>query len=300
MSDSSYIMSGNPSGDQPPSLATINPAASLPLKLTPTNFPSWCVQLLSLLQGLDLVSYLNGSTVPPTEKIQVDGAEVPNLAYINWFCQDKLLFNSLLASVSEGVNPFITAAPTMASAWKTLVWMYANSSRSRIMTLCDRLLAEKKGDRDVSAFVQSLRSTTTEMVIVVMVIHDDELVSLYLCGLNDDYTEFVIGVRARETPPTIEDLLDRPLSLEADIKARRTSHMSLVTAYNTQRDSGGRHGVGHGRGQRLRIFLLLQRLHYCLDFSRSHDEGESRCPSVLNANSVKNGHTAKQCFQLHH
>ncbi|OMO88823.1 hypothetical protein COLO4_20063 [Corchorus olitorius] len=46
-----------------PTVIQINTTSQLPLKLTYTNFPSWKVQLDTLLFGLDLDGYLNGHTI---------------------------------------------------------------------------------------------------------------------------------------------------------------------------------------------------------------------------------------------
>ena len=44
-----------------PSLSPLYVAAQLPLKLTPTNFPSWRAQFNALLLGYDLTGYIQGS-----------------------------------------------------------------------------------------------------------------------------------------------------------------------------------------------------------------------------------------------
>ncbi|KAI5337260.1 hypothetical protein L3X38_016529 [Prunus dulcis] len=48
------------------SLITINAAAQLPVKLTPTNYPSWHAQFNALLIDYDLMGYVDASsTCPP-------------------------------------------------------------------------------------------------------------------------------------------------------------------------------------------------------------------------------------------
>ncbi|CAL9007908.1 unnamed protein product [Prunus brigantina] len=47
-----------------PTLITINVIAQLPVKLTPTNYPSWRAQFNALLYGYDLMGYVDGSSLP--------------------------------------------------------------------------------------------------------------------------------------------------------------------------------------------------------------------------------------------
>ncbi|CAL1389684.1 unnamed protein product [Linum trigynum] len=137
-----------------------NPATSLPLKLTAQNFPSWCAQLSSLLDGLDLTDYLDGTFVVSDVMVTVNGASVCYPAYLRWYRQDQLLLNGIFASVSEGVLPFISSSATSYTAWSTLQRLYVGSSQSRVMTLSDRLYEESKGDRDDNAGRGSGRSSS--------------------------------------------------------------------------------------------------------------------------------------------
>lgn len=79
-------------------LISINATAQLPLKLTPTNYPSWWAQINAMLFG-----YLDGSNKCPSKTIVKDDKEVPNNAHALWLRQDRLILNFILASVSKHV-----------------------------------------------------------------------------------------------------------------------------------------------------------------------------------------------------
>ncbi|GKV19237.1 hypothetical protein SLEP1_g29524 [Rubroshorea leprosula] len=95
-------------------------SAVFPLKLTPTNYPSWKTQFTCLVAGYDLLGFLDGTNPCPV-------ATEPT--YALWARQDQLLRHALITSVSENITPYIAAAPTAQHAWEMLANLYANRSR---------------------------------------------------------------------------------------------------------------------------------------------------------------------------
>ena len=109
-----------------PPLIIINVVAQLPLKLTPTNYPSWCTQFNSLLLGYNLLGYLNGGTPCPEATETQNGVITPNPLYSHWVQHDQLLFYVIFASLSEPLMPFIASATTSRKAWDKIAQTYAN------------------------------------------------------------------------------------------------------------------------------------------------------------------------------
>ncbi|EXB36766.1 hypothetical protein L484_004012 [Morus notabilis] len=85
----------------PTQLVFFNPAAQLPLKLTPNNYPAWRAQVLSLLQGYNLLGYVNGNIPQPPAIVTQNGVESPNPNHTHWVQQDQLLLHSIFASLPE-------------------------------------------------------------------------------------------------------------------------------------------------------------------------------------------------------
>ncbi|GKV22301.1 hypothetical protein SLEP1_g32183 [Rubroshorea leprosula] len=75
-------------------IITFNVAAHFPLKLTPSNYPSWRAHFLSILTVYKLTGYLNGSKPcppPPT-------GEVPDSPFELWTRQDQSIRHAILTS----------------------------------------------------------------------------------------------------------------------------------------------------------------------------------------------------------
>ncbi|CAL1379219.1 unnamed protein product [Linum trigynum] len=116
-----------------PTLVTFNPAAQLPLKLTPSNLASRRSQLETLLLDLDLYGFIDGTTAAPVRTITENGATKPNPAFQLWFRQDKLILHALRCSISESMYSFVSSASTSRTAWLILDKLYASNAQSRII-----------------------------------------------------------------------------------------------------------------------------------------------------------------------
>ncbi|CAL1407462.1 unnamed protein product [Linum trigynum] len=225
-------------------IITFNPAAQLPLKLTPTNFASWRSQLETLLMGFDLIGFIDGSNVAPPQSISADGAATANPAYRNWFRQDKLILHALRCSIDESIYSFVSAASTARDAWLILEKLYASNAQSRINHLKGKIGKITRGDRDVLAFVNDLKSTAAELALIGEPVKDLDLVVHCLRGLGDDYKAFFAAVRARGPGLTVEDLVDSLVEYESDLKSQQ--HTIIPTAFYTQ----GQRSDGHPRSPR--------------------------------------------------
>ncbi|CAL1376255.1 unnamed protein product [Linum trigynum] len=213
-------------------IVTFNPAAQLPLKLTPTNFASWRSQLETLLMGLDLSGYIDGTSIAPPQLITVDAAVISNPAYRNWFRQDKLILHALRCSIDESIYSFVSAAATARDAWLILEKLYASNAQSRIIHLKGKLAKTIKGNRDILTFVNELKTTAAELAIIDEPVKDIDLVVHCIRGLGEEYKSFSAAVRARGPGLTLEDLVDSLVEYEADLKAQQQS--SVPTVFYTQ------------------------------------------------------------------
>ncbi|OMO71465.1 hypothetical protein COLO4_28232 [Corchorus olitorius] len=126
-------------------LISINSAAQLPIKLNTQNYPSWRAQFNSLLLGHKLLGFVDGSNKPPPATIlsandkETIPSTVSNPEYEIWFQQDQLLLHGIISSTTEGVIPFTASCQTSKQAWDKLTQMFANKSRSRMMSLTEKL-----------------------------------------------------------------------------------------------------------------------------------------------------------------
>ncbi|CAL1365660.1 unnamed protein product [Linum trigynum] len=117
---------------------TLNPASQLPTKLIGDNFPTWRVQLFTLLRGLDLLKFLDDSHHAPAA---TNEASVRTL----WYRRDQLLLHANHASMSSSVAPYVSTATSYRDAWTTLERMFASQSRQHVIHLIEKLGRETLG-----------------------------------------------------------------------------------------------------------------------------------------------------------
>ncbi|GKV11696.1 hypothetical protein SLEP1_g22924 [Rubroshorea leprosula] len=169
---------------------SFNSAAFL-VKLTPNNYLSWKAQFVSLFGGYELDGFLDGSHPCPV-------ATEPT--YSLWARQDQLLRHALITSVSENITPYIAAVAIAQQAWETLAKLYANCSRTRVITLKERLQTMKRDGHPVSEYLRSLKIVADELGTVDRPLSDDDLTVYILNGLGPEFREIAASLRTRPFP----------------------------------------------------------------------------------------------------
>lgn len=228
-------------------LISINAASQIPIKLTPSNYPSWRAQFHSLLLGYDLIGFIDGSfSCPQKTTTSSTDASVPNPTYTYWIRQDQLLLHAIIASVSETVLPLIASSTTSKEAWERLIKLYANKSRSRAMHLKEKLTLFRRESRSVSEYLQGLKSISDELCLIDHPISEDDLIIHVLNGLGSEFKEIAVAIRARESPISFEELHDKLVEHENFLK-REDAHneVSIISANHTRRSNGSNTNRGN-------------------------------------------------------
>ncbi|CAA0842104.1 Unknown protein [Striga hermonthica] len=221
------------------SLITLNTGTQIPIKLDGTNYPAWRVQFNALLIGYDLQGYVDGTNpCPPSTD---DG-------YTRWKRQDQLLIHAIISSVTAQVVNFLGNVTTSKQAWDILTHMYANKSRSRVMTLKERLATTVKGSRSITEYLQTIRSVSDELAIIQSPVDDLDLVIHTLNGLGREYRELSAALRARDTPIAFADLYEKLIEYESFIAKEDRANESPVipTAHAATRTRGAPFKPRHG------------------------------------------------------
>ncbi|XP_010473780.1 PREDICTED: uncharacterized protein LOC104753189 [Camelina sativa] len=159
-------------------------------KLTTSNYLMWSRQVQTLLDGYDLVPFLDPATAKPDSTIITNGVTTANPAFTIWKRQDKLIYITLLGAISTSVQPLLSRASTDADIWTTLTTTYTNLSRGHIRQLKQQL--------DES--------------------HEDQI-DYILGGHPEDYKSIVDQTEARDTPPTLPELHEKLLNHEVKLLA---------------------------------------------------------------------------------
>ncbi|KAH6775619.1 hypothetical protein C2S52_013180 [Perilla frutescens var. hirtella] len=102
------------------------------IKLDDSNYLLWKQQVLATLEGFGFEGFLTGerkcpeSCVPGTSNEDI----VPNLEFIAWNRQDKLIMSWLLSSMTNGILVAVTGLTTTKEIWDTLESNFASHSRA--------------------------------------------------------------------------------------------------------------------------------------------------------------------------
>ncbi|GKV23686.1 hypothetical protein SLEP1_g33388 [Rubroshorea leprosula] len=199
-------------------------SAAFHVKLTPTNYMSWRAQFTSLLVGYELDGYLDGRTPCPV-------ATAPE--YSLWAHQDQLLRHALITFVWESITPYIAAAAAIAQqAWETLARLYANHSRTWVITLKECLQNMRCDGRSIAVYLRDLKVVADELGTIDRPLNNDDLTVYILNGLGPEFREIAASFRARDSSLSFDDLHDRLVAHEESLKRdENRPEITPVTAH---------------------------------------------------------------------
>ncbi|KAK2454089.1 Copia polyprotein/retrotransposon [Trifolium repens] len=268
-------------------LVEFNTQTQLPIKLNSKNYPAWYKQLNSLLIAHDLEGYVTGTTPCPSAIIGTGDSAAPNPAFSLWVRQDKLLYIALLGSCGPEAMSVMSSADTSQDAWLALQRAFSNRSRSRIMSLKERLTSISKGTSSVSTYLQTIRSIADELTLIGNPVDDIDLVIHTLNGLGPSFKEFTASIRTRDTPILFNDLYDKLVDFEMFLQ--REENLATTPPMTANYVHGRQNNYGRGR-----------------NFTRSPSnsaapKNKKATPSdeqVTCQFCEKDGHIAKNCYKI--
>lgn len=132
----------NPTASRP--ILSFNIAVQAPLKLTASNYLSWPLQFTTLLTGLDLLGFVDGTHPCPEHPVPTNEVATVNPACHTWICQDQLILNAIIGSLSSSLILFIITACTSADAWSTLAHTYGKPTHGRRTQLKIQLIHQSR------------------------------------------------------------------------------------------------------------------------------------------------------------
>ncbi|KAK2968892.1 hypothetical protein RJ640_013235 [Escallonia rubra] len=218
-----------------------NAPSHLPTKLTYTNFTVWRTQLYSALIGHNLLGFIDGSTPPPSQTIPESSTstkQIPNPDYIIWLRQDQLILNAMLGSCIDTIQPHISTVSSSQEAWERLLVLFANKSRSRVMSLKERLLNNPRGTRSIQEYLQHMRAIADDLALVDNPLSEDDLVLYTLAGVGPEFKEIAVAIRARDAPISFDELYDKLGDYELHLKKEEhIPSLSIATVNYAHRPS---------------------------------------------------------------
>ncbi|KAK2982598.1 hypothetical protein RJ640_024658 [Escallonia rubra] len=215
------------------SVVLFNAPSHLPTKLTYTNFTIWRTQLYSGLIGHNLLGFIDGSTPPPSQTIPespFSTKRIPNPDYILWLHQDQLILNAMLGCCVDTIQPHISTVSTSQEAWERLLVLFANKSRSRVMSLKELLLNNPRGTRSIQEYLQHMGAIADDLARVDNPLSEDDLVLYILADLGPEFKEITAALRACDTPISFDELYDKLGEYEIHLKKDEpTPSFSIAT-----------------------------------------------------------------------
>lgn len=205
----------------PPSIpALINPIQfhySVNPKLDDTNFLLWKSQVLPMIRGHGLLSFLDGTA--------------PNSGSEPWNRQDQLILAWILSSLGSSILPQAINCQTSADLWSMVHRVYSAQSQSKMLDLKSKLQTLQKGDLSCSEYLNSLTAIALQLRSIGCEISDQDL-SLYLfAGLPAEYNPLVTSLTSQPSPMSLVDLHGHLLNYENRLLSQLVTAGSNPSAY---------------------------------------------------------------------
>jgi gag-polypeptide of LTR copia-type len=202
--------------------------------LTAENFLVWRHQILPVLRGHALVSFIDGSTPPPDRFIFYAARNPsPNPAFDNWYQQDQLILSWMLSSISPFILSQVVRCETSLALWETINQLHSSQSMAKVLDLKLQLQTSKKGGSTCSQYLVQIQSLADRLRSVDHEISDQELILFIMQGLGSEFESFVTSLTTRYEFPSMIEFSSLLLAHEArllnNLRSSSTSSVNLTT-----------------------------------------------------------------------
>jgi hypothetical protein len=195
-----------------------------------------------LMEGYGVWNIAKGTELKPNASVSVTAAQIQD-----WKKRENKENVLLCMSVKDSIIPHIREATTCAATWTTLKALYETSNTNHILFLKTKLLGIKMDvNESVSSFLGRIKEVKDKLVNIGETISNTDLVTITLNGMLENYHMFIIGLAAREKPPTFEEMTGILLQEEERHGNLKPSSKDLAL-WSNNRSARGRSRV-RGRG----------------------------------------------------
>jgi gag-polypeptide of LTR copia-type len=192
--------------------------------LNSDNYLLWKSQILAIMRGHGLISFIDGSQDPPSLTINSsDGTTSTNPAFLNWHKQDQLILAWIFNSLSPSILAQVINCETSRQLWIEINQMHTSQSMARVLELKLKLQTSKKGGTTCVQFLQYMQGIADQLRSVGAEISDQELVLYTLQGLGTEFDNFVTTISLRTNSVTMSELRSLIFSHEARQQANLAS-----------------------------------------------------------------------------
>lgn len=197
------------------SLVVLRTAGDSSVKLNGTNYSAWKVQMDALLIGYGLDGYTDVSFLCPA-------AVDPN--HTRSIRQNKLIIHGILSSVHETVVTLLGFMKTLKQAWDILAKTYASKSRTRVLSLQERLTTITKGELTMAAYLQQIKLIADELSIIRGPLNATDMIINVLDGPGFEFKEIATAIRTRDSDIFFAELHQKLVDYE--VYLMKTSRVS--------------------------------------------------------------------------
>ncbi|KAK9207149.1 hypothetical protein WN943_017434 [Citrus x changshan-huyou] len=212
-----------------------------PIKLDRANYTIWKQQVLSLIRGNGLEGYIDGSRICPSQFLSpearsegsssssIEGQENPE--YAAWRRQDQLLLSWILSSMNVDILSLVVSSKTSFELWKNLEKQFGSESMAKKVHLKMLLSNLRKGSLTMSEYFTKLKSVTNGLALAGSPVHDLDLITHLITGLDQSYYPVVVYIEANMLKMDLSEAYAMLLTHEARLENNKL-HDSKETKNN--------------------------------------------------------------------
>ncbi|XP_010473765.1 PREDICTED: uncharacterized protein LOC104753175 [Camelina sativa] len=200
-------------------------------KLTPTNFITWRLQVRTLLEADELHWFIVDDSYIPEETVKPSNG--PEFAA--WQRQDKMLYSSLLGSLSLAIQPIVARATTSREVWEIFHRTYGKPSSGHIKQLKQEIKHLTKDNKSINEYMRIIVDKTDQLALLGAAMEHEDLLDVITGGLGDDYRAIVEMFNGRDVPISIDELHEKLFNRENTLHSEEViPNSARVTANNAQ------------------------------------------------------------------
>lgn len=182
-----------------------------------------------MLEAHELHGFISESDQTPPETVtDAAGATKPNPALVTWKRQDKMLYSSMLETLTLNIQPVVARATTTREIWLTLHNNYGKPSRDHVKQLKQHLKRSNKRTQSVTEYMRGILAKANQLALLGSPLDYEDLLDIIIDGLNDDFRAIVEMVNGRDVPILLEELHEKLLNRENALATSKETYGSSV------------------------------------------------------------------------
>ncbi|KAK2397651.1 hypothetical protein QL285_059206 [Trifolium repens] len=259
---------------------------SISVQLNGENYPYWSYVMKNFLIGKDMWSYIDGTSVKPTDKKDADKyAE----AFKAWNKNNSKVITWINNSVSQSIGMQLSKFDTAQEVWEHLKRLYEQSNFAKRYKLESDIRELKQNNMTIHEFYSSMTNLWDQLalmespelkVIKAYTDHREEqrLVQL-LMALRDDFEGLRGAILHRIPLPRVDSVVSELLAEETRLKSQSNPHQAIGILPNPPSGFASPFHKGKPQG---RAAIGFDECSFC----RGKGHWKAQCPKLLKASKT--------------